>query len=108
MRDRIAGTGLDSSNVLPVDSHQLAPTQRSAGGNAHHPKTVVVVEVVVVVAIRGTAIPGIVVPRATAFCHACPIPIIFCILDFRFWIYLNGKKPNNQRFFSAIGMCLHV
>jgi hypothetical protein len=62
--------------VLPVDSHQLALTQKSAGGNAHHPKPLVVVEVVVVVAIRRTAIPRIVVPRAAAFSHACPISIL--------------------------------
>ena len=77
----ITGTGLDSSLVLPVDSHLLALTQKSAGETADHPKTVVVVVVVgiVVVATRRTAIPWIVVPRAAAFSHACPRNIFRCL-----------------------------
>jgi hypothetical protein len=51
-----------------MNSHSLVLALKSAGRDAEHPKTVVVVAVggIVVVAIRRPTIPRIVVPRTAA------------------------------------------
>jgi hypothetical protein len=63
-------------DALLADSHLPTPTIKSNPSTAHHPKTVVVVDVVaavVVVANRGTAVIWIVVPR-TAPRSGSPVP----------------------------------
>jgi hypothetical protein len=63
-------------DALLADSHLPTPTIKSTPGTAHHAKTVVVVDVVapiVVVAVSGTAVIWIVVPR-TAPRSGSPVP----------------------------------
>ena len=76
----IAGTGLDSTFARPTDSHLPVLAQKSARQHAHNTKTVIVVDIiarVIVVAVGGTAIISIVVPRTTTFLML--VPFLFYI-----------------------------
>ena len=95
--------------TIPIDKLW---NRRVLGGDAHNPKTVVVIARVVVVAIGGPAIARIVVVRTASFPHACPISLFSDVVvpyEINFIISLEiptvlAETSNAQKYFVVVGM----
>jgi hypothetical protein len=113
----LTGVGLDSSNDAPERSpidrfwYRSNCFEKSAGGSTHHTKTAIVVDGIriIVVALRGTAIPRIVVPGAAPF--GLPTHKFILIENRKVGKNLVGcvmrSNASLPEFFVAVARCLH-